>query len=83
MKVILTGPTGFIGSEVLTQCRNDKRITEIIALTRRPLDEEVEQDTKMEVVEMKDFSVYSEETLKKMEGADACIWYFSPNLVQF
>jgi len=75
MKVILTGSTGFIGSEVLRQCREDKRITGIVALTRRPLDEEVEKDEKVEVVEMKDFNVYSEETLEKMEGADACIWY--------
>lgn len=76
MKVILTGVTGFIGGEVLTQCRNDKRITEIIALTRRPLDEDVEKDPKVTVIEMKDFNVYSEETLEQMEGANACIWYF-------
>lgn len=75
MKVILTGPTGFIGSEVLTQCRSDKRITKIVALTRRPLDVEVEKDSKVLVVEMKDFKFYSDETLKKLEGADACIWY--------
>jgi nucleoside-diphosphate-sugar epimerase len=81
MKVILTGCTGFIGGEVLTQCRNDKRITGIIALTRRLLNEDVERDTKVEVVEMKDFNVYSEETLKKMEGADACIWYFHHKLL--
>jgi len=74
MKVILTGVTGFIGSEVLAQCRQDKSITSIIALTRRPLAKEISQDPKVETVVMKDFTTYSPEILSKLEGADACIW---------
>lgn len=75
MKVILTGCTGFIGGEVLRQCREDKRITGIVVLTRRPLEGGAEKDPKVEVVEMKDFNVYSEATMNMLEGADACIWY--------
>jgi nucleoside-diphosphate-sugar epimerase len=75
MKVILTGVTGFIGSEVLAQCREDPKITSIIALTRRPLPESITKDPKIEEIIMEDFTVYSEEVVEKMESADACIWY--------
>lgn len=75
MKVILTGIAGFVGSEVLAQCREDPTITSIIALTRRILPEEITKDPKVEVIVMEDFNVYPEEVIKKLEGADACIWY--------
>ncbi|TVY83242.1 hypothetical protein LSUE1_G001182 [Lachnellula suecica] len=74
MKVILTGSTGFIGKEVLEQCRADKEITSIIALTRRSLGDEAEKDPKVQVIIMKDFKVYPKEVVKQLEGADACIW---------
>jgi hypothetical protein len=74
MKVILTGVTGFIGSEVLTQCLCDPTITSVVALSRRPLLADITKDPKVSVVIMEDFTVYSEEVISKMEGADACIW---------
>lgn len=77
MKVILTGVTGFIDSEVLTQCQKDPTITSIIALTRRSLSESITNDPKVEVIVMEDFNTYSEEVVEKMKGADACIWYIS------
>jgi nucleoside-diphosphate-sugar epimerase len=79
MKVILTGVTGFIGSEILTQCQQDPTITSIIALTRRPLSETISKDPKVEAIVMEDFNTYSDEVVEKMEGADACIWYGSPS----
>ena len=77
MKVILTGVTGFIGGEVLTQCQKDLTITSIIALTRRSLSESITNDPKVEAIVMEDFNTYSEELVEKMEGADACIGYES------
>jgi hypothetical protein len=74
MKVILTGVTGFIGSEVLTQCLHDPTITSIIALSRRRLPADITKDPKVSVMVMEDFTVYSEKVISKMEGADACIW---------
>ncbi|KAH8669563.1 hypothetical protein BGZ60DRAFT_407788 [Tricladium varicosporioides] len=74
MKYILTGVTGFIGEEVLHQCRQNPSITSIIALTRRPLPEEISADPKVEVIIMKDFKTYTPEVLEKLKGADACIW---------
>lgn len=78
MKVILTGVTGFIGSEVLAHCQEDQTITSIILLARQPLPETLVDDPKVEAIVVEDFNVYSEAVIKKMEGADACIWYFFP-----
>ena len=74
MKVILTGVTGFIGSEVLSQCRRDPAITSIIALSRRLLPQSIHKDPKVEVILMEDFAVYPPSVIEKLEGADACIW---------
>jgi len=74
MKVILTGCTGFVGSEVLAQCRRKPTITSIVVLTRRPLPDEVRNDPKVESVIMEDFLSYSDTVKKQMAGAQACIW---------
>ncbi|KAJ6591485.1 hypothetical protein DFH09DRAFT_974577 [Mycena vulgaris] len=74
MKIILTGSTGFVGGEVLAQCLRNPLITSIIVLSRRPLPDNLSADTKVQVIVMKDFKIYSEETVKQLESADACIW---------
>ncbi|MCJ1374559.1 hypothetical protein MMC20_005791 [Loxospora ochrophaea] len=73
MKVILTGSTGFIGSEVLAQCLNNPVITSIVALSRRELPDAA-SNAKVKVVIMEDFAVYSDSVLEEMNGADGCIW---------
>lgn len=72
MKIILTGATGFIGAEVLQQCLANPAIDSIVSLSRRPLD--AIADPKLKVVVLKDFTVYDEEVMKALEGAEACIW---------
>ncbi|KAJ6626250.1 hypothetical protein B0H10DRAFT_1906815 [Mycena sp. CBHHK59/15] len=74
MKVILTGTTGFIGSEVLAQCRQNPAITSIIALSRRPLAADITADPKVQTVLMKDFKKYPDALVQQLAGADACIW---------
>ncbi|KAH8667668.1 hypothetical protein BGZ60DRAFT_528956 [Tricladium varicosporioides] len=74
MKVILTGATGQIGSEVLTQLISHPSITRIIVLQRRELPPSAPSSTKINVVIHKDFLSYSPEILKEFEGAEACIW---------
>ncbi|MCJ1399428.1 hypothetical protein MMC11_002630 [Xylographa trunciseda] len=74
MKVILTGSTGFIGTEVLHQCLNHPQISSIVALSRRALPQEVTSNPKLEVVILSDFTTYPDHVLQKVAGADACIW---------
>lgn len=71
MKLILSGPTGFIGSEILNQALADPSITSIIALSRKPL---AISDPKLTVVIIDDFLTYSPDVLVQLAGADACIW---------
>jgi uncharacterized protein YbjT (DUF2867 family) len=74
MKFILTGCTGFIGSEVFFQCLRNPSITSIIALSRRPLPDYIANDPKLKVAIMEDFNSYPDALLHELSGADACIW---------
>jgi nucleoside-diphosphate-sugar epimerase len=73
MKIILTGCTGFIGSEVLSQCIRNPSVTSIIALSRRSLPETA-NDPKLKTIIMEDFNFYPDSVLEDLSGADACIW---------
>ena len=75
MKIILTGSTGFIGNEILHQCVNSPDISSIVALSRRELPKDVTSNAKLEVIILKDFTTYSDDVLKRLAGAEACIWY--------
>ncbi len=78
MKIIITGATGMLGSEVLTQALADDSITKIVALVRRPL---AVQHTKLDVILHKDFLNY--EGLKDIfKQTDACIWCLGVSQLQ-
>ena len=38
LRVMVTGPTGAVGSEVLRQCLADPEVASVLAVSRRPLD---------------------------------------------
>ena len=78
MKVILAGPTGFIGCEVLEQCLQHSFITSIVALSRRELPSSVSSNPKVKVAIMNDYLSYPESVLQDIKGAEACIWYSQP-----
>ncbi|KAF2020792.1 hypothetical protein BU24DRAFT_469573 [Aaosphaeria arxii CBS 175.79] len=80
-KIVLTGVTGRIGSEVLRQCLKDPSITSVIALSRRPLPDVV-QDPKLDLIVMNDFDDYSEDVLAKLAGAVGCVWLFRSIAIQ-
>jgi hypothetical protein len=75
MKIILTGSTGFIGSEVLTQCLANPSITSITAISRRKLPDSISSNPKLQTVILDDFTTYTDEVLRECVGAEACIWY--------
>lgn len=71
MKIILTGPTGFIGAEVLHQSLTHPSITSIVALSRRPLPS---TSPKLKTIILSDFSHYPDSVLSELQGAEACVW---------
>ncbi|KAF7560643.1 hypothetical protein G7046_g3514 [Stylonectria norvegica] len=73
MKVIVTGATGAAGKEIVKNCIADARITKIVILTRRAVSGDVESHPKCEVVMHQDFSRYSDDLLRRLEGAEACL----------
>jgi hypothetical protein len=75
MKIILTGATGYIGTEVLKQAIADPAISSIYTLTRKPLSAPYAAHEKAKGIIHKDFASYDEETLRELKGAEACIWY--------
>ncbi|EHA20991.1 hypothetical protein ASPNIDRAFT_194525 [Aspergillus niger ATCC 1015] len=76
MKIILTGSTGFIGHQILTQCLQNPHITSIIALSRRPIPT---KNPKLTVKLVEDFLIYPESLLQELRGAVACIWAIGIN----
>ncbi|KAJ9602434.1 hypothetical protein H2200_012976 [Cladophialophora chaetospira] len=88
--LILTGVTGLVGGSVLSHILSlpptskpviDKvsiltRSTSIPWLSATPPagTPNANKHTQIEVIEHKDFNTYPPELLKKLEGADACIW---------
>jgi hypothetical protein len=74
MKVILTGSTGFIGGEVLSQCIRHPSITSIIVLSRREILDVSSSDEKTKVVIVDNFASYPENVVTEIADADACIW---------
>jgi uncharacterized membrane protein len=72
-KLILSGVTGRIGSQVLHQALRNPSVSSVIALSRRPLPV-IGAHKKVEVVLLEDFTQYSDGVLEKLSGADACIW---------
>jgi uncharacterized protein YbjT (DUF2867 family) len=75
MKLIVTGATGYVGSEVVRQALQLKQITSVIALARKPvqLKESIDQ-SKLKNVTIKDYTEYSDEVKREFASADGCIW---------
>ena len=74
MKIILTGSSGFIGTEVLTQAISNPDITSILVLSRKPLPEQFTSNSKVNVVIIEDLTSYTPEVLKQLERAEGCVW---------
>jgi uncharacterized protein YbjT (DUF2867 family) len=74
MKVVVTGATGFVGREVLAQCIAHHRISNVIVLSRRAIDDNLSKNPKIQVIIHEDFSSYPSSLMKQLKGAEACIW---------
>ncbi len=75
MKVILTGTTGFIGTEVLSQALSHPSITSLLVLSRRALPSPFPSDPKLRVVILEDFMNIPDQVMRDLEGCEGCIWF--------
>lgn len=71
MKIILTGATGFVGSNLLMHLIADARISEITCISRRPIGVSAR---KMATILHDDFLSYDSALLDQLAGHDGCIW---------
>ncbi|KAJ5948603.1 hypothetical protein N7454_001910 [Penicillium verhagenii] len=75
MKLIVAGATGLVGSEVIRQALQNKDVTEVIALARKPVNIEGNSNpSKLKCVVIRDYAEYSDEVKAELAGASACIW---------
>lgn len=74
MKLVLAGSTGLVGYEVLLQCLAHPRITSVVTLTRRELPSSLPQSEKPKSMIVSYFTNYSEEVMRELQSAEACIW---------
>ncbi|QSS59119.1 nucleoside-diphosphate-sugar epimerase [Histoplasma capsulatum] len=80
MKLIVTGATGYVGTEVIRLALRNKAVSSVVALARRPVQvpEHVGPDadkSKLQSVILDDWTApYPESVKEKLKGADACIW---------
>jgi hypothetical protein len=75
MKFILTGTSGFIGGEILSQCLSLPSLISLIILSRRPLPEISARDPRISIIVLENFLIYPEDVVKQLVGAKACLWY--------
>ncbi|KAL4748763.1 hypothetical protein BDW72DRAFT_146943 [Aspergillus terricola var. indicus] len=74
MRVILTGVTGQIGQELLTQCLANSSITSIIALTRRDLPTTHPKLRTYKMIDSDFLSYSNPDLLQDIKSASACLW---------
>ncbi len=74
MKLIVSGATGLVASEVLRQAILLPEITTIIALARKPVELTGPGADKVKNVTVKNYDEYPDDVKKELAGADACIW---------
>ncbi|PRP82340.1 hypothetical protein PROFUN_10244 [Planoprotostelium fungivorum] len=79
MKLVITGGSGFVATEVIIQSLCNPSITSVIALARRPLSLPTSLPPTADVNKWKslvvsDYSTYPEDVKRELSDADACIW---------
>ncbi|KAF4427905.1 hypothetical protein FACUT_9577 [Fusarium acutatum] len=75
MKLIVTGASGYVGSEIIRQSLKLPHITSVIAVSRKLVPPSAGTiSTRLECVVVEDYGSYPDHVRDKFHGADACIW---------
>jgi uncharacterized protein YbjT (DUF2867 family) len=82
MKLIVTGASGFCGTEIVRQALLHPQITTLVAIARRPVAAppsvtDPALRAKLRSVVVPDYLTYPEPVRAELAGADACIWTVS------
>jgi hypothetical protein len=75
MKYILTGTSGFIGTEILAQALLNPLVTSLLILSRRPLPTISSVDPRMKVIVLENFLSYPDALKSELNGVKAVFWY--------
>lgn len=80
MKLIITGASGFVATELLRQSLRHPSITSVVAISRRPVPQPAGlpagESGKLRVVQVKDYGELDVEQVREaVAGAGGCIWY--------
>jgi len=77
MKLIVTGATGFVGSEVVRQALRNPAVISVIAIARKAIVIPTNEDaSKLQPFILSDWTSTYPDALKELiREADACIWY--------
>ena len=71
MRIILTGATGFVGGETLTQLLADERVNGVTCISRRPVGVD---HPKLATIIHPDFTTWPRAQMKTLLMHDAAIW---------
>lgn len=78
MKLIITGATGFVATEVIRQALMRHDVTSIVAVARSPAAVPPSVPPmyakKMESVLVQDYGTYNQEIKESFKGTDAVVW---------
>ncbi|KAF8311142.1 hypothetical protein DL93DRAFT_2169194 [Clavulina sp. PMI_390] len=78
MKLIITGASGYVGTELVRQSLQHLGITFVVAVTRKPIEAPAgvspEQASKLQNIVIRDYDQYSPEAKEAFVNASACIW---------
>lgn len=81
MKLIVSGATGFVATEIIRQGLGRPDVTSLVVLSRKPISPpsvDATSAAKLKQVLIKDYAEYSDDVKKEFADATACIWCACP-----